>query len=276
MIQRPLIVSRLTDVGNGDDADIDLADTALLLATLDHPDVDLHPYRKFLSTLSDEARETVKSGDTVVRQAAALKSLLHNSFGFGGDRETYDDTANANLMDVIDRRKGLPVALGILYIHAARAAGSRIEGLNFPSHFMVRISGRGQRLIIDPFNDGEVVAPETMRGRLKELHGADAELRSDHYSALNNRDILIRLQNNIKLRAIAGGDVARAVSVLQALILVAPERPEMWWETAVLLSRLGNVKQAIATLEQGLQYGHGDGSVNQLQDLLYKLRSQVN
>src|SRR3546814_8592275 len=42
-------------------------------------------------------------------------------FGYHGDTESYDDPQNADLVRVIDRRMGLPVSLGVLYIHAARA-----------------------------------------------------------------------------------------------------------------------------------------------------------
>jgi regulator of sirC expression with transglutaminase-like and TPR domain len=276
MTQRHHLLSALKDVGKSEDADIDLAETALLLAAMSRSDVDLAPYREFLVTLAEKAKDEINSGDTVERQSLALKALLHGEFGFTGDTDDYDDMANASLIDVIDRRKGLPVALGILYIHAARAAGTRIEGVNFPSHFMIRISGRGQRLIIDPFHDGNSIAPEQMRERLKQLHGEEAELQAEHYRGVSNRGILIRLQNNIKLRSIAAGDATRAVAVLEAMILIAPDRPEMWWETAVLLSRLGNVKRAIATLEQGLARGSSEIAQDQLQDLLTKLRSQMN
>ena len=49
---------------------------------------------------------------------------ISGDFRYRGDEETYDDLDNANLMRVIERRKGLPVALGILYLYAARSQGS--------------------------------------------------------------------------------------------------------------------------------------------------------
>ena len=58
-------------------------------------------------------------------------------YGYDGDRLSYDDPRNADLMAVIDRRRGLPVALGILYIHAARAAGFEARGLEFARPFSV-------------------------------------------------------------------------------------------------------------------------------------------
>ena len=67
-------------------------------------------------------------------------------------------------MAVIDRRRGLPVALGILYLHAARAGGLEACGLNTPSHFLLRISLKGQHALIDPFNGGALVDRERLGG----------------------------------------------------------------------------------------------------------------
>jgi regulator of sirC expression with transglutaminase-like and TPR domain len=69
-------------------------------------------------------------------------------------------------MRVIDRRKGLPVTLGILYLHAARAQGWSIVGLSFPGHFLLRIDHKGARAIIDPFNDGQRHDAGAMRGSI--------------------------------------------------------------------------------------------------------------
>ena len=63
----------------------------------------------------------------------ALARTFCERFDYRGDSETYDDTQNADLIRVIRRRRGLPVALGILYLHAARAQGWPAVGLNFPN-----------------------------------------------------------------------------------------------------------------------------------------------
>ena len=55
---------------------------------------------------------------------------------------------------MIERRRGLPVTLGILYIHAGRAAGFDARGLFAPGHFMLRVSLKGSEVLIDPFNGG--------------------------------------------------------------------------------------------------------------------------
>src|SRR3546814_18868046 len=82
--------------------------------------------------------------------------------------------SNADMMRVIDRRRGLPVALGILYLHGARAQGWPICGLNFPGHFLLRLDLGAERTIIDPFHGGETRDAAALRALLKTMAGEAA------------------------------------------------------------------------------------------------------
>lgn len=265
----------LREIGARDDDAIDIGETALLLASLDRPDESLEPYRQALAEIAREAQQSTARGHSVEMQLEALKSLLVDRRGFRGDPKDYDDPRNANLMSVLERRRGLPVALGILWLHAVHAYGGDAVGLAFPSHFLIRLSARGQRQILDPFNGGRSLGAEDLRRMIKDLSGAEEEIEPAHYAPVGNRDVLIRLQNNIKLRALAANDAPRALEVLHSMMLVAPHRGELWWETALLHSRLGNMRTAIATLESYLA-GNNDGGREEIEDLLRKLRNKVN
>ena len=116
---------------------------------------------------------------------------------------------------VIDRRKGLPVALGILYIETARTLGLETCGLNFPGHFLIRLQWKSGRAIVDPFNGGISLNARAMRDLLTRLHGPDTELTQAHYSGVSDLNILLRLQNNIKLRLIRDGKLERALQVIR-------------------------------------------------------------
>lgn len=276
MRKRTSVLEALREIGARDDKAIDIAETALLLAAVERPDECLEPYREALAEIARDAQESTARSHSVDMQLAALTNLLVGRRGFRGDTETYDDPRNANLMHVIDRRRGLPVALGILWMHAARAYGGDIVGLAFPSHFLIRLFARGQRLILDAFGGGRSLGAEDLRRMLKQMNGADKEIEPAHYAPVGNRDVLIRLQNNIKLRALAANDPARALDVLQTMTLLAPDSGELWWETALLQSRLGNMRTAIATLESYLAGGSAHANRNEIEDLLRRLRSKVN
>ncbi len=243
------IEEALRCVGRMNDAAIDLAEAALMLAAFDRPGAPVDAYRDHLGRLAVESTEATRGAQSLADQFDAVNAVLFERHGYQGDSESYDNMQNANLMRVIDRRKGLPVALGILYIHVARAQGWRCHGTNFPAHFVVRLeSGEGVTMI-DPFHGGQELDRDALERRLESSFGEGAELKPEHCAAVGSRAVLIRLQNNIKLRAIQGGDLARAAEILHTMILIAPDQAAPRCELAALHARQGEVKAAIRLLE---------------------------
>ena len=231
---------------------IDLADTALLLGAVDLPGVPLKRYRAHVGQLGADVAALVRADESLERRRRHLNAVLFETHGYAGDAESYDAPENANLLQVIDRRAGLPVSLGILYIHAARAQGWAVDGLAFPGHFLVRMDEGDRRVIVDPFHRGQALEAGHLRGLLKQFQGADAELAPTHYAPVGNRVILLRLQNNIKSRALQAGDGARAAAILERMLLIAPEAGGLWHELGMVRAQLGTIKGAIEALERGL------------------------
>jgi len=227
---------RLRAAGQQADADFDVLETALTLAALDRPRVPLERYRAHLRTLAAELSGCVAADADVDAMAAALHEVLVERHGYQGDELTYDDMQNANLMRVIDRRRGLPVALGILYIDTARSCGWELCGIRFPGHFLLRLEQAGARCIIDPFGDGQVLDVGAMRRLLKRVAGDSAELGRQHFAPAGPREVLLRLQNNIRTRAVQAGELARAEQVLRRMLLIAPAAAELHRDHAVLLA----------------------------------------
>ncbi|HLI10151.1 MAG TPA: transglutaminase-like domain-containing protein [Alphaproteobacteria bacterium] len=262
------------------DSEIDLPVAALALAALDRPHVSLERYCEHLTVLSRDvsacAKKIAPDEDTLARRIATLNEVIYGGHGYRGDSLNYDDIQNANLIRVIDRRRGLPVALGILYIHAARSQGWEVAGINFPAHFMVRLQHRGQRAIIDPFNEGTVREVAELREMLKTSHGQKAELDPSHYAAVGNRAILLRLQNNLKLRLMQGGDNERALAVVESMLLFAPGEFHLWHDCGMLHAKIGNLRSAIAALETFLARVKEDGPRHHAATLLQQIRTRLN
>jgi len=188
---------------------------------------------------------------------------------------TYEDLQNANLMRVIDRRKGLPVALGILYLHAGRAQGWEMAGLAFPGHFMVRLEQQGERLVLDPFHGGRVRDAAELRDLLKAIAGNAAELEPRHYAAVSDRDILLRLQNNLKLRLIESQQPAPALAVIEGMLLFAPEHAGLWREAGLVNAELGNLRAGVAALERCRALARDESGRRQAAALLQQLRARL-
>ena len=114
--------SLLREVGQGPDSGFDLAEAALALASLDRPRVGLDHNRHHLQDLARDVADRA-SGDDLDHCIGALNEIILERHGYEGDQLTYEDLQNANLMRVIDRRCGLPVALGIVYLQTALSQG---------------------------------------------------------------------------------------------------------------------------------------------------------
>jgi regulator of sirC expression with transglutaminase-like and TPR domain len=275
----------LRQVGALDDDAIDLAGTALVLASFERPRVDLARYRDHLDELAAQVAEGFLGGAApgpiagdaaLTRRLEALNAVLFAKHDYAGDELTYDDVQNANLMRVIDRRRGLPVALSILYIHAARAQGWDIEGLSFPGHFLVRLRHGSAGAIVDPFRRGETRETADLRRMLKLASGEDAELSAAHYAPVGNRAILLRLQNNIKLRLLQGEKLEAAAEVTRRMLLVAPDEASLWRELGIVQAKLGNLRGAIGALERFTALADDDLARHRAAKLIQELKGKLN
>ena len=266
----------LRDLGAAGEQPLPIAEAALALASFDRPRVDLARYREHLRLLArDVARHAGENPDLAAR-ARALNEIILLKYGYAGDDLTYDDLQNANLIRVIDRRKGLPVVLGILYIHAARAQGWAIAGLAFPGHFLVRLGEAAERLILDPFHGGRICGAAELRELLKAMAGGDSELLPEHYAPVSDREVLLRLENNVKARLLQGQRFEPALAVVDRMLLLAPDQVELWWEAGVLQTRLGNLRAAVGSFEAFVARAPDGTARHQAASLVQQLKSQMN
>lgn len=268
------IEAALDAAGRLDDRAIDLAGTALLLAAVDRPGVSLAKYRGHLDDLVAALRDS--GAATAPEVAGALQRIFSDRFGYDGDRLTYDDPQNANLIRVIDRRKGLPVALGVLYAHAARGAGFSLDGLAFPGHFLMRLDIKGERLILDPFNGGRVLDVMELRRLVKQLMGPDQELTPALTDTVGNRSILLRLQNNLKSRAQADGNMQRVAQLARIMLRLAPDDAALWLDYGKAQHSLGQLGGAAQALEQCIEHSLDGFETIEAQRLLEQLRRSLN
>jgi len=225
----------------------DIAAAALLFAALDRPRVGLARYRDQLGDMASSAG-ALDGCASAEAAAEVLVDVIAKSFGFRGDDLTYDDLQNANLIRVLDRRKGLPVALGILYLHVGRAHGWRMTGINFPSHFLVSVEAERDRTLLDPFAGRVLEGAHDVRAFLKAVAGKDAELSPDQLAPISDRGVLLRLQNNIKARLAAQEKFADAARVATRMLRLAPTHWQLAREAALLHARAGSYRAAQALL----------------------------
>ena len=184
---------------------------------------------------------------------ARLRLLNHFFFvelGFAGAGDDYQSVDNSYLHRVIERRRGIPITLSLLYIELGRAAGLHLQGMSFPGHFLVRLSLHGGAVVIDVFGGGVTLSPEVLRERLRATlpEAADPPL-APYLQAASDREILARLLRNLKVIHWQKQQWAAALEVVNRLIAVAPEAAAERLDRAQLYEHLDCPRAAIADLE---------------------------
>jgi regulator of sirC expression with transglutaminase-like and TPR domain len=260
----------LIRLGLLDEDDIIIDEAALSLALLDHPDTDPAAYRDLIEAMA--IRVDAVGGDAISAddRADMLSRVIGEEFGFLGDRETYDDPANADLVRVIDRRRGLPVSLSILYVGVARRLGWQADALDVPGHVLVMVGAEAVPVIVDPFRGGVRVGRDQLAALLLAANPGPAAAVS-HVAAMPNRAILVRLLLNQATRAEAGGKGRRALELYRRMTLMAPSHGHAWWERARLELVDGDVSAARASLSAMLEITRDPDLRRQVSDTLSSL-----
>jgi len=245
--------TNILHLGLVDDDDIVLDSAALDLAALDHPERDLDPFSVLLGEISERIAEIGGAAHDGPTHAAALARVIGDEYGFVGDRETYDDPANADMIRVLERRRGLPVSLSILYVAAARRLGWSAAALDSPGHVLVRIGNETQPVLIDPFAGGAVVGAEALAALLAQSLGPGTAPAGRHVAAMSNRSVLVRLLLNQATRAEKAGQTMRALTLFERMTVIAPGTGHPWWERARLELAGGRVSAARSSLSAMLE-----------------------
>jgi regulator of sirC expression with transglutaminase-like and TPR domain len=206
--------------------EIDLAQAALLIAEDEYPGLDVASYVDRLDTMGAAARALLvdvdKPGDRRTQERLErVLAFVYRELGFSGNATDYYDPRNSWLNDVLDRKTGIPITLGVVLLEIFARAGVEAAGVSFPGHFLVRSPGPSGPLFVDPF-DGRILS----RDDLRELHGRVAGEPSDPDPRLlepaDKKQVLVRMLHNLRGIFAARGDRPRLCAILERLEILTP------------------------------------------------------
>ena len=257
------------------DASIELAHAALLVAAEEKPGLDVEHYRAQLYELGLTARERLAQDEDAGSPVVALNKFIFEELGFTGNQTDYYDPRNSLLSDVLERRTGIPITLSVVYMEIGRRAGLHVEGIGLPGHFIVRVGdGRGKPRLVDPFN-GKIVDAEDCQERLDTIYGGQAPLTDLHLRPVSTRDILARLLRNLKGIYAQAGLYRRALSIIERILLVAPDAVEERRDRGALLAQLGRYGEAIRDVQAYLERAANPPDAERVREQLQKMQTQL-
>lgn len=234
------------------DGSLSLARAALLIAAESDPAVDVEREMETLDRWAAELKSRLAPGWNNLQKLARLRSYVYEDLRFRGDDRDYYSPQNSLLHEVIRRRRGIPLTLSIIFLELGWRAGMPLEGVGFPGHFLVRLSGEPGDLLLDPFADGRSVHEEECRRMLLEISGGKLEYDRALTRSVDKRAMIVRLLQNLKGAYLRAHDDAHALAAVERLRLLSPGDADETRDEGLLLFRLHRYGRALDALESYL------------------------
>jgi len=235
------------------DDDIDLARTALVIARIEYPDLDVARYLARLDRLAAEAPDGCRRGDDLHR-LHRLREYLFEDLGFAGNREDYYDPRNSFVNDVLERRLGIPITLCLVLMEVGRRIGLPIEGVGLPGHFVARLRLADSQILLDPFDGGSVLTHEACADLVRRAVGQRVPLPEDAFAAVTRRQLLARMLANLKGSYWRREDWRRVVAVADRLLALDPAAATEWRDRGLAMVQLGEHRRGLADWEHYLTH----------------------
>jgi regulator of sirC expression with transglutaminase-like and TPR domain len=231
--------------------EIPLDQAALLIAAHARPSLDLSRELGRLDELAEGCFAPTLD---------ALVTYLFVDLGFAGNRRDYYDARNSYLDQVVTRRLGIPISLGVLTMVLGRRIGVPLVGVGMPGHFLLR-DQVDPEVFVDPFGGGRLLDRQGCERAFHAVHGADAPFDDAFLAPVGTVSILTRMLANLRNIFAAHGDRAGVVAVLELRNRLPGASAEDRGELAAALAATGRFGEAAGHYElAGHQLGGSLGA----------------
>lgn len=224
--------------------EIPLTEAALFIARTEYPQLDIATQLDRFRNLA--ARLQLARLATPWDSIRAINQLLYAEEGFAGNDDEYDDPRNSYLNDVLDRKKGIPITLSLVYLEVAKVNGLRVEGVGFPGHFLVKYLTPDQEIYVDPYHAGAVLTREDCTERLRAQYGAEAEMKPEFLAASTPKQILARMLNNLKGSYFRRRHYERVLTLIEMSLAIDPTSLDPLRDRGMVYLQMNRYREASA------------------------------
>lgn len=174
------------------------ADLEKFLYILSFMENDFFPFveiTEYLNQLAARIEARLDGDKSVFRKLDILNEVFFAEEKFSGNTEDYYNINNSLIIEVIRRKKGIPLSLSIIYMAVASRINLKLQGLPFPGHFMCKFAYGRFSGAIDVFNGGRLLSYSEAHWFLASMgHNLDVE----KFPITNIYDIILRTLKNME------------------------------------------------------------------------------
>lgn len=258
------------------EVDWDLCHIALLIASQLQPDLDPRDSERKLESMVAGVAAEIDLTAAETDRIRQLNQYFYDKLGFSGDRQDYYLPDNSLLNKVIDRRRGIPITLAVIYLKLADAAGLDAFGISFPGHYLLGIHSEQGTLILDPFDRGQILNHSQLRNMLQQLthNQADDIVLEKNLIPAAKRDTVVRMLRNLKQIYIEAQQVEQALATIEMILSLLPESADELRDRGMIYQHIEYTQGAIQDLTRYLQLVPAAEERGVIEALLDSLQSQ--
>ena len=263
------------------DAQFHLLEAAVSLGQDEYPRLDVQQVLAEADQLLARLRQRLPADAPAMHRLRMVNHFFFHDLHFAGNLNHYYDPDNSYLHKVLDRRRGIPVSLAVLWLELAQGVGLSAHGVGFPGHFMVKVNLPHAQVVIDPFS-GQSLSREELLMRLEAWRGShglavDDELPLGHYlQAMPAREIIARMLRNLKEIHRSQRDWRRLVAVEDRLLVLLPQAWEEYRDRGLAQAELGLLGLAVRDLEIYLDRAAAGDDAGRIAERVAELRRALD
>jgi regulator of sirC expression with transglutaminase-like and TPR domain len=259
-----------------EDEQIDLLTSALTIAKLEYPELEVSQYRERVTTLADRVKERASRSTDSLEILGVINEVLYGDEGFRGNVSDYYDPKNSFFNDVLDRKLGIPITLSVLYMEVARRAGVPVFGVGMPGHFLLKFYEiDGRELFLDAYNSGHLLSPEDCQEKLTEIYNGQIPLDAKFLTPVGKRQILTRMLNNLRSIYMTNRLLKKALAVIDLILVIYPRSSDDVKQRAMLRYQLGFLHGAADELDEYVKMAPEASDADEMKQTAMAIRRTI-
>ena len=257
---------------NKPDHKINLAKAALIYAKYEYTKLEIQDYLNDLDNIADKIKHDLPKNLYPLKVIKIINQYLFDELGFIGNKDDYYDPGNSYLNQVIDKKKGIPITLSVLYLEIAKRLNFPMVGIGMPGHFLIRPEFENVGIFVDVFNQGEILFEEDCELKLQEVYQQSVKLEPHFLTPVSNQQILGRMLSNLKYIYLNRQEYPKMLRIIELLLQLFPNHPIEIRDRGLLYYQLRQWEKAITDLQFYLSILPTAQDADAIRQLLQKMR----
>ena len=180
---------------------------ATYLARFQFPDITLEYVNKEIDKIKQDVWLELNNNLTALEKIKIINYIIFEIHKFRRNSANFYSPQNSYINQVLETKRGNPISLAIIYLGVANKLNMPIFGVNLPKNFILAYKDEYRQydsedetedilFYINPYNKGAVLGKREIEYFIQQQQ---LESKREYFMPCTNKDIIIRLINNLIL-----------------------------------------------------------------------------